>query len=66
MEADEGITGHLQDDISGNMYATEIATVVDCALTGKAPKAGAKEAIEAMTFCQGMIRSAETGEVVRF
>lgn len=66
MEADEGITGHLQDDISGNMYATEIATVVDCALTGKPPKAGAKEAIEAMTFCQGMIRSAETGEVVRF
>lgn len=66
MEADEGILGHLQEDISGNMYATEIATVVDCAITGKAPQAGAKEAIEAMTFCLGMIRSAETGELVRF
>ena len=66
MEADEGILGHLQEDISGNMYAQEIATIVDCALTGKPPKAGAKEAIEAMTFGLGMIRSAETGEIVRF
>ena len=66
MEADEGILGHLQEDISGNMYAKEIAVVVDCALTGKAPWAGAKEAVDAMAFCLGMIRSAETGEIVRF
>ena len=66
MEADEGILGHLQEDISGNMYAKEIAVIADCALTGKAPWAGAREANEAMTFCLGMIRSAETGEVVRF
>ena len=66
MEADEEILGHLQEDISGNMYAKEIAVVVDCALTGKAPWAGAKEAVDAMVFCQGMMRSAETGEIVRF
>ena len=66
MEADEGILGHLQEDISGNMYAKEIAVIADCALTGKAPWAGAKEAVDAMVFCQGMMRSAETGEIVRF
>ena len=66
MEADEGILGHLQEDISGNMYAKEIAVVTDCVLTGKAPWAGAKEAIAAMTFCLGMVRSSETGELIRF
>ena len=66
MEADEGILGHLQEDISGNMYAKEIAVVTDCVLTGRTPWAGAKEAIEAMTFCLGMVRSSETGEPVRF
>ena len=66
MEADEGILGHLQEDISGNMYAKEIAVVTDCVLTGKTPWAGAQEAIAAMTFCLGMVRSSETGEIVRF
>ena len=66
IEAKEGITGHLQETISGGMYATEMATLIDCVLTGKKPPVGAEDAINAMIFCLGMIKSAETGEVVRF
>ncbi|MBE6384186.1 MAG: Gfo/Idh/MocA family oxidoreductase [Lentisphaerae bacterium] len=66
IEIDEGVKGHLQEEISGNMYAQEMATIVDCVLNNKAPLAGADAAVEAMTFCLGMMESAETGDVVRF
>ena len=66
IETDEGLTGHLQETISGGMYATEMATLVDCVLTGRKPAAGAEDAVNAMTFCLGMMESAETGKVVRF
>lgn len=66
IEIDEGIKGHLQEEISGNMYADEMASIIDCVITGKAPLAGAEAAAAAMTFCHGMMRSAETGEVVKF
>ena len=63
---DDGILGHLQQKITGGMYANEMAAVVDCVLTGKKPSAGAEDAIKAMEFCLGMIESAETGKVVKF
>ena len=66
IEIDEGVTGHLQDDISGNMYAQEMAYLVDCVVNKKAPLAGTDAAIDAMTFCLGMMDSAENGEVIRF
>ena len=66
IEVDDGILGHLQQKISGNMYAAEMAAVVDCVINHKKPNAGAEDAIRAMNFCLGMIESAETGEVVRF
>ena len=44
----------------------EMAYLVDCVINKKAPLAGADAAIEAMTFCLGMMESAETGEIVRF
>ena len=66
MEADEGILGHIQEDISGNMYAKEMAVIADCVRTGKPPWAGAREAIDAMNFCLGMVESSQTGEIVRF
>jgi len=66
IELDESIVGHLQETISGNMYAMEMAVLVDCVRNGKKPYAGAEAAIDAMTFCLGMIDSAETGKVVTF
>lgn len=66
IEIDEGIKGHLQEEISGNMYAQEMAYLVDCIINNKAPLAGAEAAVAAMTFCHGMMQSAETGEIVRF
>ena len=66
IEIDEGVKGHLQEEISGNMYAHEMAYLVDCVINKKAPLAGADAAIEAMTFCLGMMESAETGEIVKF
>ena len=66
IEADEGILGHLQKNISGDMYANEMVAIVDCVLTGKKPSAGAEDAIKTMDFCLGMMESAETGSVIRF
>ena len=66
IEADEGLLGHLQEEISGGMYANEMASIADCVINGKKPSAGAEDAIRAMEFCLGMIESAETGKVVRF
>ena len=66
IEIDEGVKGHLQEEISGNMYAQEMAYRVDCVITKRPPLAGADAAVNAMTFCLGMIESAETGEVVKF
>ena len=66
LDVDEGILGHLQEDISGGMYATEMAVIVDCALNGKKPYAGAEDAINAMRFCLGMMESSESGKEVRF
>ena len=66
IEVDDGILGHLQQKITGGMYANEMAAIVDCVLTGKKPSAGAEDAIRAMEFCLGMIESAETGKVVTF
>ena len=66
IEIDEGIKGHLQEEMSGNMYAPEMATIVDCVINKKVPLAGADAAIEAMTFCLGMMESAESGNVVKF
>ena len=63
IEVDEGILGPLQESISGGMYATEMATITDCVLTGKKPAAGVEEAISAMEFSLAMMKSAETGEV---
>lgn len=65
-EADEGIPGHLQEEISGGMYANEMTSVVDCVVNGKKPSVGAQDAINAMNFCFGMMESAETGKVVKF
>ena len=66
IEVDEGIKGHLQEEISGGMYAQEMAYLVDCVISGKKPLAGADAAINAMTFCLGMMDSAESGEVIKF
>ena len=67
IEVDEGILGPLQDKITGGMYATEIAHIVDCALNPEIkPYAGAEEAIAAMEVCLAMLKSAETGESVKF
>lgn len=66
IEADEGILGHLQEDISGGMYAQEAAAIVKSVLHGEKPSAGAEEAIQAMDLCLGMIESAETGKVIQF
>ena len=66
IEIDEGIKGALQEEISGNMYAEEMAYIVDCVVNKKAPRAGADAAIGAMEFCLGMIESAETNEIVKF
>lgn len=67
IDTDEGILGPLQDKISGGMYATEIAYIVDCAKNPEMkPYAGAEEAIAAMELCLGMMKSAETGEIVKF
>lgn len=52
--------------IQGGMYAEEMAYIVDAVINGKKPLAGAKEAIDAMTFCFGMMASAETGKLVKF
>ena len=66
IEVDDGILGHLQEKITGGMYANEMAAIVDCVLTGKKPSASAEDAILAMEFCLGMMESAETGKVVTF
>ena len=67
IDVDEGILGPLQENISGGMYATEIAYIVDCVKNpALKPYAGAEEAIAAMELCLGMMKSAETGEVVKF
>lgn len=66
IEIDEGIKGALQEEISGNMYAEEMAYIVDCVVNKKAPRAGAEAAVGAMEFCLGMIESAETNEIVKF
>ena len=65
IEVDEGILGPLQDSISGGMYATEMAKVVDCALHGGEPYAGREEAINAMEFSLALMESAERGTVSR-
>ncbi len=67
IDTDEGILGPLQDKISGGMYATEIAHVVDCVMNpDKKPYAGAEDAIAAMELCLAMMKSAESGEVITF
>ena len=66
IEVDEGITSPLQEEITGNMYANEIAYVIDCVINGKKTIVGAEDAINAMTFCLGMMESAETGKVFNF
>lgn len=66
MELDEGIVGHLQEKITGGMYAMEMAVIIDCAKNHKKPYAGAEEALNAMKFCFGMMDSAETGKVINF
>lgn len=63
IEVDEGILGPLQDSISGGMYATEMAKIVDCAIHGGEPYAGREEAINAMEFGLAMMESAEKGIV---
>ena len=66
IDVDDGILGPLSQKITGGMYATEMAAVVDCAVHHKKPSAGAEDAINAMNFCLGMMESAETGKVVTF
>ena len=66
IEIDEGIKGPLQEEISGNMYAQEMAYLVDCVVANKVPLAGADSAVDAMIFCHGMMESAETDRIVRF
>ena len=63
IEVDDGILGPLQDVISGGMYATEMAKIVDCARNGDKPYAGVEEAIAAMEFGLAMMESSETGNV---
>lgn len=63
IDVDDGILGPLQKTISGGMYATEFAKIVDCALNGGKPYAGVEEAIAAMEFGLAMMASAETGTV---
>ena len=66
IDVDDGILGPLQQKITGGMYATEMAAIVDCVINHKKPFAGAEDAINAMNFCLGMMESAETGKVVMF
>lgn len=67
IDVDEGILGPLQESISGGMYATEMAHIVNCVLNPELkPYAGAEEAIAAMELCLAMLKSAETGEVVKY
>ncbi|MBQ6470857.1 MAG: Gfo/Idh/MocA family oxidoreductase [Victivallales bacterium] len=51
---------------SAQMFEAEWENVVDCAINGKKPLAGAQDAVNAMEFCLGMMESAETGNVVKF
>lgn len=63
IEIDEGILGPLQKSITGGMYATEMAKIVDCVLNGGTPYAGVEEAINAMEFGLAMMASAESGNI---
>ncbi len=63
---DAAITGHLQETVGGDMYANEMSVIVDCVENHKKPYAVGEDGIAAMKFCLGMIKSAETGKVVKF
>ena len=64
MSIDEGLTGQLQEVISGGMYAIEMGTLIDCIKNGTKPRATADDAIAAMHFCLAMLESSETGKVI--
>lgn len=48
------------------MLAMEDAVLVDCVINHKKPYANAEAAIKAMEFCLAMLKSAETGEIMKF
>ena len=64
LSENEGLTGQIQEVISGGMYAIEMGMLIDCITNGTKPRATADNAIEAMEFCLGMLDSSETGKVI--
>lgn len=66
IEPDKSILTPKAAIFADNKFALEMATIVDCVTNGKKPLAGAEDAINAMTFCLGMMESAETGKPFKF
>ena len=66
VEPDAETLAAMQDTLSSNKFLTEMRAIAACLRDGRKPPVGPEDAINAMTFCLGMMESAETGKVYTF